>query len=51
MVHLSTFERLGVIANFDDLKELGVTNKFKKASQIWTEKDIDISEIGVRKIM
>ena len=47
MVHLSTFERTRVVAIFNDLKEQGVGNKFKKAKQ----RGIDISESGVRLIM
>ena len=51
MVHLSPLERLRVIVIYNDLKDIGNTNKCHKVSQLATDKGISISESGVRKIL
>ena len=51
MGRLSTFERLRVIEIYSKFNKFGFGNKCKAVSQYAKEKDIDISESGVRLIM
>jgi hypothetical protein len=48
---LSYTERMQVIAIFSEIKNLDVGNKSKKVAEIGSQRNINISEEGVRLIL
>jgi Fe2+ transport system protein B len=51
MTHLSPTHRMQVIAIYNDLNDLRVQNICQKVSEITKERNIEISEEGVRLIL
>jgi hypothetical protein len=51
MTRLSPTQRMQVIAIYNDLNDLRVQNRCKKVSEIKKERNIKISEEGVRLIL